>query len=70
MEIFTAGVDIIKSIISLIGGGMIITGLVQFFQGQGDNNGAQKQTGMALFIAGVGIAVVAQTLIPMLANLG
>lgn len=68
MEIFTAGVDVIKNIVTLIGGGMVIIGLVQFFQGQGDNNAAAKQTGFALFIAGAGIAIVAQTLIPMLAS--
>lgn len=68
MEIFTAGVDVIKNIVTLIGGGMVIIGLVQFFQGWSDNNAAAKMTGIALFIAGAGIAIVAQTLIPMLAN--
>lgn len=68
MEIFTEGVDVIKNIVTLIGGGMVIIGLVQFFQGQGDNNAAAKQTGIGLFIAGAGIAIVAQSLIPMLAN--
>lgn len=68
MEIFTAGVDLLKTLISLIGGGVIITGAIQFFMGQGDSNAAEKKTGMTLFIAGAGIVIVAQTLIPMLAN--
>lgn len=70
MEIFTAGVDLVKNIVTIIGGGMVIIGIIQFLQGQGDNNAAQKSTGIALFVAGAGIAMVAQTLIPMLANLG
>lgn len=70
MEIFTAGVTIIQTIVTLIGGGMVVIGIIQFLQGQSDSNAAQKQTGVGLFIAGGGIALVAQTLIPMLANLG
>ncbi|MEG2074467.1 MAG: Maff2 family protein [Angelakisella sp.] len=69
MEVFTAGLDIIKGIITVIGGAGVIIGLIQFFQGQGENNAAAKQAGMGLFVAGAGIAIVAQTLIPMLANI-
>lgn len=69
MEIFVAGLDIIENIIYLIGGGMIIVGLVHLFQGYGDNNAAQKQVGIALFVSGVGVAAVGFTLVPMLANI-
>lgn len=69
MEIFAAGVDIIKTIVTVIGGGMAIVGAIQFFQGQSENNASQKQTGIGLFIAGGGIALIGQTLVPMLANL-
>lgn len=69
MEIFTAGVDVIKNVITVIGGGLAITGGIQLFMGQGDSNAAEKKTGMSLFIAGAGVIIIAQTLIPMLANM-
>ncbi|MEG1943407.1 MAG: Maff2 family protein [Angelakisella sp.] len=68
MEIFTAAISIIKGIVTVIGGGMVIIGAIQFLMGQSENNAAEKKSGMGLFISGAGIAVIAQTLIPMLAN--
>ena len=70
MAIFISGVDLLKTVVSLIGGGMVCMGLIQFFQGQSESNAAAKQAGIALTIGGAGIALVAQTLIPMLANVG
>ncbi|MEM1486390.1 Maff2 family protein (plasmid) [Oscillospiraceae bacterium PP1C4] len=70
MEIFTSGVDILKEIINVIGGGLVISGLITFFLAQGESNAAQKNIGIGLFVAGAGIAVVANTLVPMLANTG
>lgn len=70
MEIFTAAIGILQKIVLVIGGGMAVIGAIQLFQAWSDNNGAQKQMGMAMLIAGGGIVLVAQQLIPMLANLG
>lgn len=69
MEIFVAGVDIIKTITTLVGGGMVIVGAIQFFQGYSENNASQKMIGLGVFIGGAGIAFIGQTLVPMLANL-
>lgn len=69
MEIFTAGVDLLKNVVTVIGGGVAIIGAIQFFMGQGDSNAAEKKTGMTLFIAGGAITLIALTLIPMLGNL-
>lgn len=69
MEIFVAGVDIIKTITTLIGGGMVIVGGIQFFQGYSENNASQKAVGIGTFIGGAGIAFIGLTLVPMLANL-
>ncbi|MEG0852947.1 MAG: Maff2 family protein [Angelakisella sp.] len=69
MEIFTSGIGLLKNFVTLVGAAFVILGLIQFFSGQGDNNAASKQTGVGLFAAGAGIIMVAQTLIPMLANI-
>ncbi len=69
MEIFTTGLSLVKNIVTVIGGAMCIIGAIQFFMGQSESNAAEKKTGMSLFIAGAGIALIAQTLIPMLGNL-
>ena len=70
MEMFTAGVDLLKSIVTILGGGMLVLGLIGLFQGYGDSNPAAKQTGLFQFLGGLGIILVAQTLVPMLANVG
>ena len=69
MEIFTSGVGLLQKIINLIGGGLVIIGIIMYLMANSDNNPAGKQQGMALFISGAGVALVANTLIPMLANL-
>lgn len=69
MEIFTAGIGLIQKIVTVIGGAMAIIGIIQFLMGQSENNAAEKKTGLALFIAGGGIALIGMTLIPMLGNL-
>ncbi|MEG1687143.1 MAG: Maff2 family protein [Angelakisella sp.] len=67
MAIFTAAIDLLRGIVTVIGGGMAILGLIQFFSGQSDNNAASKQSGVTLLIAGAGIIMVGQILVPMLA---
>ena len=68
MEIFKAGIDLIKSIVSTIGGSMVIIGLIGLFQSFSENNAERRQSGMALLVGGAGIALLGQTLIPMLGN--
>ncbi len=72
MEIFSAGVGILQTILNVIGGGMVIIGILMFLGAQGDNGGnpAGKQQGISLMVAGGGICLVANTLVPMLANMG
>lgn len=69
MEIFTAAIGTLQTIVNLIGGGMAILGIIQLFMAQSDQNAAQKQTGFALLVGGGGICVVANTLVPMLSSL-
>lgn len=69
MEIFTSGVGLLQRIVNLIGGAMVVIGIITYLMSNSDNNPAGKQQGMALFVAGAGIAAVANTLIPMLGSL-
>lgn len=69
MEIFKAGVELLQTIVNIIGGGTVIIGLIMFLQAFADNNGAQKAVGIAMAVGGGGICLVAYKLIPMLATL-
>lgn len=68
MEIFTAGIDLLKNIVTLIGGGMLVIGIITLLMAQSDSNAGQKNIGISLMIAGLGVGMVGQTLVPMLAS--
>ena len=69
MEVIQRGITIISAIVTVIGAATAINGGIHFFNGQKDSNPAEKTTGLNLFIAGAGIVIIAQTLIPMLGNM-
>lgn len=69
MSFFTSGVDVIKKIVILLGAGLAVWGVINLMEGYGNDNPGAKSQGMKQFIAGVGVAVVGTTLVPLLAGL-
>lgn len=69
MAIFTQAISTLQIIVNVIGGGMAILGIIQLLMAQSEQNAAQKQTGFSLLVAGGGICLVANTLVPMLASM-
>ena len=69
MEIWTAGVNIFQVIVTLVGAVMLIIGIVNYLEGHSSENAASKSTGGKLMVAGGGIILVGQTLVPMLTGM-
>lgn len=69
MAFFTSAIATLSTIVTALGGGMAAWGAIQFLQGHGADNPAQKSSGMNQIISGGGLAVVGLTLIPLLGGL-
>lgn len=69
MEIFTAGVGIMKTLVCGIGAGMMMWGGVNLLEGYGQDNPGSKNQGIKQFVAGGGLILIGTQLVPMLSNI-
>ena len=69
MEFFNAAVDVMKTVVVALGGGLGVWGAVNLLEGYGGDNPSAKSQGMKQLGAGGGVALIGITLVPQLANL-
>ena len=69
MEFFNAAVDVLKTVVVALGGGLGVWGAVNLLEGYGGDNTSAKSQGMKQLVAGGGVARIGITLVPQLANL-
>lgn len=69
MGFFTSAVSTLSTMVSAIGAGLGVWGVVNLLEGYGNDNPGAKSQGMKQLMAGGGIAVVGLTLIPLLSGL-
>jgi len=69
MEFFTAGVNLLQTIVYLLGAGTMIAGLVEIGRAQSENNPSVRNMGIGMFFGGVVIFAVGATLIPKLSGM-
>ena len=69
MEFFNAAVDVMKTVVVALGGGLGVWGAVKLLEGYGGDNPSAKSQGMKQLVAGGGVALIGITLVPQLANL-
>lgn len=60
----SAASDALVTVVTLIGGGLGAWGVVNLLEGYGGDNGAAKSQGIKQAVAGVGLIIVATTIIP------
>lgn len=68
MEIITQTVDVIITIVTLIGAGIAGFGGITLFQAYSNDNGAKIAVGWASVVAGGGIILIAQRVLPMITS--
>ena len=69
MEFFTAGIGVLQTLVTLIGAGLGLWGVVNLMEGYGNDNPGAKSQGMKQFMSGAGIVLIAQLLVPQLSSL-
>ncbi len=69
MAFFTSAVDTLKIVVTAIGAGIAIWGIINLLEGYGNDNPGAKSQGIKQLMAGGGVVIVAQTIIPLLSGL-
>ena len=67
MDFFTTSVTGLKTVVTAIGAG--VWGVINLLEGYGNDNPGAKSQGVKQLMAGGGIVIVAQTVIPQLTSL-
>ena len=69
MGFFSSAVSTLKTVITAIGAGIGIWGIINLLESYGNGNPTDKNNGLKQLMAGGGIIIVAQTVIPLLGGL-
>ena len=69
MAFFTATVTGLKAVVTAVGCGFGVWGVINLLEGYGSESGASKSQGVKQLMAGVGIILLGTTLIPTLSTL-
>ena len=69
MVFFSSAIDVLKLAVTAIGGGVGVLGIINLLEGYGGDNPAAKSQGGKQLMAGGGIVLVAQMVIPQLTSL-
>ena len=69
MEFFIAAIEVLKTIIILLGCVLGAWGLINLLEAYGSDNPGSKSQGIKQLMAGAGIAVIGTTLVPLLSGL-
>ena len=69
MAFFTNSVTALKTVVTAIGAGVAVWGIINLLEGYGNDNPGAKSQGIKQLIAGGGIALIGVLLVPLLSNL-
>ncbi len=69
MAFFTTTITTLTTVVTALGAGIAVWGVVNLLEGYGNDNPGAKSQGMKQLMAGGGIVIVAQTVIPQLTGL-
>jgi len=69
MGFFTSAVTTLTTVVTAIGAGVAVWGIINLLEGYGNDNPGAKSQGMKQLMAGGGIVIIAQTVIPQLSTL-
>ena len=69
MSFFSSSVTALKTVVTAIGAGVAVWGIINLLEGYGNDNPGAKSQGMKQLMAGGGVALIGTTLVPLLAGL-
>ena len=69
MEFFNSAVDVLQTLVTALGGGLGIWGVINLLEGYGNDNPGAKSQGMKQLMAGGGVPTIGLILVPLLKGL-
>ena len=69
MAFFSSSVTGLKTVVTAIGAGVAVWGIINLLEGYGNDNPGAKSQGIKQLMAGGGIALIGTSLIPLLSTL-
>ncbi len=69
MTFFQSAIGTLQTLVTAIGAGLAVWGVINLLEGYGNDNPGAKSQGVKQLMAGGGIALIGTQLIPLLANL-
>jgi hypothetical protein len=69
MAFFSSAVTTLRTVVTAIGVGVAVWGIINLLEGYGNDNPGAKSQGIKQLMAGGGIVIIATQVIPLLANL-
>ena len=69
MQFFSAAIELISTIVIVLGAGLGGWGAINLLEGYGADNPGARSQGIKQLVAGGGVAAIGLTLIPMLSSL-
>lgn len=69
MAFFSSSVTGLKTVVTAIGAGVAVWGIINLLEGYGNDNPGAKSQGVKQLMSGGGIVIIAQTVIPQLTTL-
>ena len=69
MEFFNSAFEVLQTLVIALGAGLGVWGVINLLEGYGNDNPGAKSQGIKQLMAGFGIMVIGNTLIPLLATM-
>ena len=69
MAFFTTAVTGLKTVVTAIGAGVAVWGVINLLEGYGNDNPGAKSQGIKQLMAGGGVALIGTILVPLLSGL-
>ena len=69
MGFFTTSVTGLKTVVTAIGAGVGVWGVINLLEGYGNDNPGAKSQGIKQLMAGGGVVLIGTTLVPLLSGL-
>ena len=69
MDFFNSAVTTMSTLVTALGGGLGVWGVINLMEGYGADNPASKSQGVKQLMAGGGVRLLGLKVVPLLANL-
>lgn len=69
LQFFSTAVNGLKTVVTAIGAGIAVWGVINLLEGYGNDNPGAKSQGIKQLMAGGGVVIIAQTVIPQMSSL-